>query len=75
MVCNFTPVVQQNYRVGVPFGGEWEEVMNSDASLYGGSNQGNMGAIQGAPVPANEQPTSLNLLLPPLATVFLRPKR
>lgn len=75
VVCNFTPVTRRNYRVGVPFGGDWEEALNSDATIYGGSNQGNMGTIEAAPVPANGHPNSLNLLLPPLATLYLRPQR
>ncbi len=44
--CNFTPVPQPNYRVGVPASGRWEEVLNSDATLYGGSGQGNMGGVE-----------------------------
>ncbi|MDP1166168.1 alpha amylase C-terminal domain-containing protein, partial [Klebsiella pneumoniae] len=44
-VANFTPVPRHNYRVGVPRGGYWREVLNSDAALYGGSGQGNMGGV------------------------------
>ena len=50
-VCNFTPVVRSNYRVGVPFGTVWKEMLNSDAPLYGGSGQGNFGAVSGDSAP------------------------
>jgi 1,4-alpha-glucan branching enzyme len=72
-VCNFTPVVRQNYRVGVPQEGLWKEVLNSDAPLYGGSGQGNFGGLQAVPLPAHGQPCSLNVTLPPLGIVVFRP--
>jgi len=68
-VCNFTPVVRQNYRVGVPQQGFWKEVLNSDAALYGGSGQGNFGGSQGVPLPIHGQPFSLSMTLPPLGVV------
>jgi 1,4-alpha-glucan branching enzyme len=71
-VCNFTPQVRQNYRVGVPQQGSWNEILNSDAPLYGGSGQGNFGGSQAAPLPVHGQPFSLNLNLPPLAVVVFR---
>src|SRR5271165_2723668 len=43
VACNFTPVPRHNYRIGVPRGGRWDELLNSDAPLYGGSGQGNLG--------------------------------
>src|SRR5450631_1157840 len=52
-VCNFTPVVRHNYSVGVPQGGLWRELLNSDAGAYGGSGVGNFGAVEAAPVPAH----------------------
>jgi len=73
-VCNFTPVPRQNYRVGVPLEGEWKEVLNSDAPLYGGSGQGNMGSIATAPLPIHGRPYSLNMTLPPLSVVVFRPE-
>jgi 1,4-alpha-glucan branching enzyme len=73
VICNFTPVVRENYRVGVPFGGIWRERLNSDAQHYGGSGQGNLGAVESAPLPAHGRFHSLNLRLPPLATLFLQP--
>ncbi len=71
-VCNFTPTPQHNYRVGVPRGGHWAEVLNSDAPLYGGSGQGNIGGAVAAPVPWHGQAQSLNLTLPPLALIVLK---
>jgi len=69
LVCNFTPVVRQNYRVGVPRGGLWKELLNSDAPLYAGSGQGNFGGLPAVPLPIHGRPFSLNMLLPPLAVV------
>ncbi len=74
VVCNFTPVVRDNYRVGVPRGGHWQECLNSDAPLYGGSGQGNLGGADAAPLPAHGRYHSLNLRLPPLGVVFLKPE-
>jgi 1,4-alpha-glucan branching enzyme len=72
VICNFTPVPRHNYRVGVPSGGFWREILNSDATAYGGSGQGNLGGIDAAPVPANGRYHSLNITLPPLALVVFR---
>jgi 1,4-alpha-glucan branching enzyme len=71
-VCNMTPVPRHNYRVGVPRQGRWREVINSDSGLYGGSNAGNSGGIDTRDVGAHGEPQSLELLLPPLASVLLR---
>ncbi|MGH9781659.1 MAG: 1,4-alpha-glucan branching enzyme, partial [Candidatus Acidiferrales bacterium] len=73
-VCNFTPVVRQNYRVGVPLQGDWKEVLNSDAPLYGGSGQGNFGGVAATPLPIHGRPFSLNMTLPPLGIVVFRPQ-
>lgn len=72
IVCNFTPVPRQNYRVGVPRLGFWREVLNSDASIYGGSGWGNFGGIEATPVPWHGRPYSVNLTLPPLAMVIFK---
>jgi 1,4-alpha-glucan branching enzyme len=72
VACNFTPVPRENYRVGVPWGGFWKEVLNSDAADYGGSGMGNDGGVWAAPDASHGRPHSLNLTLPPLAAVFLR---
>jgi 1,4-alpha-glucan branching enzyme len=73
-VCNFTPVPRHNYRVGVPTGGYWKEVLNSDAPLYGGSGQGNEGGLNAAPLPVHGRPFSLNATLPPLGVVVFQPE-
>lgn len=72
VLCNFTPVVRHNYRVGAPRGGFWKEVLNSDSKDYGGSGQGNMGGVEAAPIPIHGRPYLLNLILPPLAVVFFK---
>jgi 1,4-alpha-glucan branching enzyme len=72
VVCNFTPVPRPNYRVGVPRGGYWREVLNSDARQYGGSGQGNIGGVDAAPISAHGRPYTLTIVVPPLATVFFR---
>ena len=71
IVLNFTPVPRHNYQVGVPRGGHWKEILNSDAPLYGGSGQGNLGGVEAAPIPLHGRRWSVNLTLPPLAAVFL----
>jgi 1,4-alpha-glucan branching enzyme len=73
VVSNMTPVPRRGYRIGVPRGGAWREILNSDSAFYGGSNVGNEGRVATDPVAAHGQPHSLELVLPPLATIFLRP--
>ncbi|MEO8050150.1 MAG: 1,4-alpha-glucan branching protein GlgB [Acidobacteriota bacterium] len=70
-VCNFTPVPRWNYRLGIPYGGYWKEVLNSDAALYGGSGLGNQGGAEASPTPLHGRPFSLSLCLPPLGIVVL----
>ena len=72
VILNATPVVREGYRVGVPNAGYYEEVMNTDASNYGGSNVGNLGGQNASSQPAQGRPHSLCLSLPPLAAVFLK---
>jgi len=72
VICNFTPVPRYNYRVGAPFGGLWKEELNSDAALYGGSGQGNLGGLEAAPLAKHGRPYSLNLTLPPLSALVFR---
>ena len=72
--CNFTPVPRYNYRVGVPLDCHWREMLNSDAPLYGGSGQGNIGGVTASPLPIHGRPYSLNLTLPPLGIVVFQPK-
>ena len=72
IVCSFTPSVLNNYRVGVPRRGRWEEIINTDAPQYGGSGQGNLGGVETTPIPYHGRTHSLNLTLPPLGVLFLR---
>ncbi len=72
--CNFTPVVRTNYRIGVPLAAVWKEILNSDAHLYGGSGQGNLGAVSASPLPIHGRPFSLSVTLPPLAVVVFQPQ-
>ena len=72
-VCNFTPMPRDNYTLGVPLGGWWRELLNSDAQIYGGSGMGNLGGVEAAPVPAHGRQHSLSLTLPPLAMLLLQP--
>ncbi|MBI4165547.1 MAG: 1,4-alpha-glucan branching protein GlgB [Acidobacteria bacterium] len=72
VACNFTPVPRANYLVGVPNGGVWREILNSDAPIYGGSGWGNSGGVEAVPVPAHGRPWSLNLSLPPLAVIVFK---
>jgi 1,4-alpha-glucan branching enzyme len=71
-VCNFTPVPRSHYRLGAPRAGGWVEILNTDSQLYGGSNLGNRGWLTASSEPSHGQPFSLELTLPPLATVLLR---
>ncbi len=73
--CNFTPVPRENYRLGVPQPGFYQEILNSDADIYGGSNVGNLGGVQTEAFPWHVHPYSITLTLPPLAVVVLKPER
>ena len=70
VVCNFTPVPRSNVLVGVPHGGFWRELLNSDAELYGGSGWGNLGGVDAQPVPDHEMPWTLTVTVPPLGCLF-----
>ena len=70
-IANFTPVPRPDYLVGLPHGGRWREIMNSDASSYGGSNAGNAGGVTAGPTPSHGYSHSARLLLPPLGTLWL----
>jgi 1,4-alpha-glucan branching enzyme len=73
-VCNFTPVMRESYRVGVPRPGFYREILNTDSNYYGGSDVGNSGGVQAEPIPWNDRPYSLNLRLPPLAAMYFKPQ-
>jgi 1,4-alpha-glucan branching enzyme len=72
LVFNFTPVPRQDYRLGVPEAGWYDELLNSDASIYGGSNAGNAGGAATEEIAAHGFPQSLRLTLPPLGCLFLK---
>jgi 1,4-alpha-glucan branching enzyme len=71
VACNFTPVPRHGYRVGVPAAAGFIERLNTDAAIYGGSNLGNGGYVAVQPVPSHNYPQSVEMTLPPLATLFL----
>jgi 1,4-alpha-glucan branching enzyme len=74
VVANFTPVPRRDYAIGVPSGGRWVELANSDASVHGGSGWGNLGGVDAVEAPMHGRPFQLPLVLPPLAVVFLAPE-
>jgi 1,4-alpha-glucan branching enzyme len=74
-VVNFTPVPRDGYRIGVPAGGAYDELINSDAEVYGGSNLGNAGVVFTEPLPSHGFEQSLRLQLPPLSCLMLRAPR
>ena len=72
VVANFTPVAREGYRVGVPFEGQWRELLNSDAERYAGSNFGNGGGVDAEHLPSHGQAYSLSLNLPPLGVLVMQ---
>ena len=74
IIHNLTPIPRIDYRVGVPGPGQWVEILNSDSEVYGGSGQGNFGGVDTGPlaVPHHGRPESIDLTLPPLATLILK---
>ncbi|SMX33890.1 1,4-alpha-glucan branching protein GlgB [Maliponia aquimaris] len=72
VVSNFTPVTRTGYRIGVPHAGRWHEVLNTDAPDYGGSGQMNIGGVDSAEVAAHGCAQSIEITVPPLATVFIQ---
>ena len=72
VVCNFTTVPRYDYRVGVPQGGYWREILNSDSKIYAGSDCGNSGGVEASPEHAGGRDFSLSLTLPPLGILFLK---
>ena len=73
-VCNFSPVPRYSYRVGLPRGGRWIELLNTDSVLYGGSGVGNLGGVAAEAKPWHDQPFSAEVTLPPLGVVWLAPE-
>jgi 1,4-alpha-glucan branching enzyme len=72
VACNFTPVPRHDYWVGVPTGGRWREILNSDAHDYGGSGQGNFGAVEADSKSFHGRPHALKITLPPLSVVYFK---
>jgi 1,4-alpha-glucan branching enzyme len=73
VVLNCTPVVRHEYRLGVPFGGRWNELLNTDAVVFGGSGIGNLGGVQADQTTWHDRPASLRLTLPPLSALYFVP--
>ena len=73
VVANFTPVVREGYRIGLPEPGLWHEALNSDAAIYGGSGTGNLGSVTAEAIPFHNQQFSAAMTLPPLGVLFLEP--
>lgn len=72
VVCNFVPVERSDFRIGVPEQGFWEEVLNTDASIYGGDNRGNLGGVAASDITADGHAHSVVITLPPLSVIVLR---
>jgi 1,4-alpha-glucan branching enzyme len=72
--CNYTPVPRQNYRLGMPKGGWYREIFNSDSGYYGGSNVGNFPGIMAEDMPSHGRPCSISITIPPLGCVVLKPE-
>jgi 1,4-alpha-glucan branching enzyme len=75
VVCNLTALPRTNYRIGAPMGGNWDEILNSNAVDYGGSGQGNLGGMEAAPFSWHGRPYTLTLTLPPLGLAVFKPRR
>ncbi len=71
VISNFTPVPRHGYRIGLPLEGFWREILNTDSEEYGGSGLGNLGGVVALPRPSHGLAASAEILVPPLATVFL----
>lgn len=72
VACNFTPVPRTNYRIGVPRGGYWKEIANSDGDQYWGGNWGNLGGVEAGPVSHHGRPWSVSVVLPALSILFFK---
>ncbi|SFA75306.1 1,4-alpha-glucan branching enzyme [Poseidonocella pacifica] len=72
VLCNFTPMEQPAYQIGLPFEGKWAEVLNTDAGIYGGGNRGNMGGVTAVAGESHGMPARAKVVIPPLSAVYLR---
>ena len=73
--CNFTPVLREHFRVGVPREGYWREIINSDANVYGGGNRGNAGGVSSQHIGADGREHSVSVTLPPLSVIYFKRDR
>ena len=74
-VCNFTPVVYSNYKIGVQYEAFYKEILNSDSEAYGGSNVGNMGGVYVEHAEYHNRPYTLKIQVPPLAMLVFKPEQ
>lgn len=74
VIVNFSGVPHEHYRVGLPVDGEWTELVNTDATEYGGSGVGNLGSVTASAGPSHGQPASAFVTVPPLGALFLKPR-
>jgi 1,4-alpha-glucan branching enzyme len=74
-ISNFSPVPHESYRIGLPWAGEWREILNTDAREYGGSGVGNAGVVSAHDEPSHGYPASAQMRVPPLGTVWLQAAR
>jgi 1,4-alpha-glucan branching enzyme len=75
IVCNFTPLPRPGYRIGVTKNSYYKEILNSDSQIYWGSNMGNAGGVNADKFPWHAKPYSINITIPPLSVVILKPGR
>src|SRR5690606_4259571 len=75
VVCNFTPIPRKMYRIGVPQPGFYNELINTDARIYGGTDVGNAGGVYSEAIPCHAREHSIQLTLPPLGMLVLKPVR
>jgi len=71
VVTNFTPVPRDRYLLPLPRAGLWRERLNTDATAYGGSGRGNLGAVTAGAHGSHGKPASAEISVPPMATIFL----
>ena len=72
VVCHFSPVLRTNYRIGAPARGYWQEILNTDAPMFGGAGDGNFGGMPTVPIPLHGRPYSLTITVPPLSVLVFR---
>jgi 1,4-alpha-glucan branching enzyme len=73
VVLNLTPVLRTSYRIGLPRGGHWKEILNSDSEIYGGANHGNLGGVWTENYAVHSQQQSALFALPPMSVMVFRP--